>query len=364
MVQVRRIAVIGGDGIGPEVTAVGRQVLEARIRARGLPLELHAFDLSADRYLRDGTTLPPDVLERIRGMDAVLLGALGDPRVPDMRHARDILFGLRLGLDLCCNIRPAQCLADRLMPLAGRHAADCRMVVFRENTEGEYAETGTVTHRGTPMETAVDTAVHTRRGVERVVRAAFAHARTMDPPRIHLADKHNALPAGHGLWHRVFQEVADDHPDVEAHHLFVDTLCARLVQDPGAFRVIVTTNLLGDIVSDLAAALEGGLGLAPSASVHPGRGLALFEPVHGSAPDLAGRDLANPLAMVRTVGMMLGHLGWPDERDLLEQTCRAAIEARQCTPDVGGELGTTGAAQWLLQHLDQSAGVGSPSSSR
>jgi 3-isopropylmalate dehydrogenase len=348
----RRIAVIAGDGIGPEVTAVGVHVLEALKKERGLPLELVPLDLGAERYLRDGTALPPAAFEQIRdGMDAVLLGAVGDRRVPDMRHAREILFGLRLGLDLYCNVRPAVALSDALVPLRGRRAADCRIVVFRENTEGEYAGAGRVVRRGTPEEVAVDMAVHTRSGVERVVRAAFGHARTLDPPRVHLTDKHNALPCGHGLWHRVFTEVAHDYPDVEAHHMYVDALCAQLVRDPSQFRVVVTTNLLGDVVSDLTAAIAGGLGLAPSASLHPGRRVGLFEPVHGSAPDLAGRDRANPLGMVRTVGMMLAHLGWPEERDRLEDVCRAAIESGHCTPDVGGRLGTAATGDWLVSQL-------------
>ncbi|MFW5924789.1 MAG: isocitrate/isopropylmalate dehydrogenase family protein [Myxococcota bacterium] len=354
MAHTARIAVIGGDGIGPEVTSVGEAVLRAVAEAHRLPLRVEALDLGAERFLRDGTTLPDATFERLRDRtDAILLGALGDPRVPDMRHARDILLGLRRRLDLCCNIRPVVCLSDRLMPLVGHGAGDCRMVIFRENVEGEYVDAGTVDHAGTPDEVAVDHAVHTRRNVERVVRAAFDHARAHELGHVLLTDKHNAIPRGHGLWHRVFREVSADYPDIASDHLFVDALCLRLVQAPEAMRVIVTTNLLGDVVSDLAAGLAGGLGLAPSANVHPGRRPGLFEPVHGSAPDLAGRDVANPLATVRTVGLMLAHLGWPALQARLEGICREAVETGHCTADVGGHLGTRATGQWVVERVLQ-----------
>lgn len=352
MACTARIAVIGGDGIGPEVTAVGRAVLRAVAEAHAVPLEVEALDLGAERFLRDGATLPEATFERLRDhTDAILIGALGDPRVPDMRHARDILLGLRRRLDLYCNIRPVVCLSDRLMPLVGHGADDCRMVIFRENVEGEYVDVGTVDHAGTPDEVAVDHAVHTRRNIERVVRAAFDHARAHDLGRVQLTDKHNAIPRGHGLWHRVFREVSADYPDVASEHLFVDALCLRLLQAPQEMRVIVTTNLLGDVVSDLAAGLAGGLGLAPSANVHPGQRVALFEPVHGSAPALAGRDVANPLAMVRTVGLMLAHLGWPALQAQLETICREAVETGHCTADVGGHLGTRATGEWVVARV-------------
>ena len=269
----------------------------------------------------------------------VLLGALGDPRVPSLDYARDILFGLRFGLDLYCNIRPIQCLSDRLMPLKGKSAKDCDMVVFRENTEGIYVNVGGQFKKGTPDEVAINEDINTRKGVERVIRAAFDFAKAHGRGRVHMADKSNAMKHAHELWQRCFREVAADYPGIEAKHQYVDALCFNLIRDPSQFDVVVTNNLFGDIVTDLGAALQGGLGMAASANVHPGR-IGLFEPVHGSAPDIAGEDKANPLATVLTIGMMMTHLGWPDEEARLVELVRRAVDEGKCTADVGGELGT------------------------
>lgn len=347
----KRIAVIEGDGIGKEVVPVGVALLERLAEVRGYPLELVHFDLGADRYLRDGVTFPEEDQRTIRETcDAVLLGALGDPRVPGLEHARDILFGLRFGLDLYCNIRPMQCLHDRLMPLVGRRAKDCDIVVFRENTEGSYVGMGGQFKRGTPDEVAIGEDLNTRKGVERIIRAAFEYARARGRRRVHMADKSNAMRHAHELWQRVFAEVSREYPDIEARHQYVDALCYNLVRDPSQFDVIVTCNLFGDIVTDLGAALQGGLGMAASANVHPGR-IGMFEPVHGSAPDIAGKDLANPLATVLTVGMMLTFLGFPEEEPRLIEIVRRAIDERRCTPDVGGELGTRAVGAWVLEQI-------------
>ncbi|MDH5493570.1 MAG: 3-isopropylmalate dehydrogenase [Myxococcales bacterium] len=352
MTETKTIAIIGGDGIGPEVVAQGVRVLEALKRLRGYPIELLHFDLGADRYLRDGTTFPEEDAKKIReSCDAVLLGALGDPRVPGFEHASDILFGLRFGLDLYCNIRPVTCLSDRLMPLKDRPASDCDFVVFRENTEGIYVGMGGQFKRGTPDEIAINEDINTRKGVERIIRAAFEHARETGRKKVHMADKHNAMRHAHELWLRVFREVAEEYPELEAHHVYVDALCLYLVQDPSQFEVIVTCNLFGDIVTDLGAALQGGMGLAASGNVHPGR-VSMFEPVHGSAPPLAGKDLANPLATVLTVGMLLSHLGWAEDEALLIELVREAIETRHCTREAGGELGTQATGDWILQQLE------------
>jgi 3-isopropylmalate dehydrogenase len=364
----RLIAVIPGDGIGKEVIAQAVRVLEFYRDERGFPLELWPLDLGADRYLREGTTYPAEVRERVAAeAGAVLLGALGDPRIPGLEHARDILFGLRFGLDLFANIRPIRALSDRLVPLKGRAAKDVDLVVFRENTEGIYVGVGGQFKRGTRDEIAVSEDINTRKGVERLVRAGFEYAESRGRTRVHMADKSNAMAHAHELWHRVFFEVAKEFPGIEARHLYIDALCLHLVQDPSAFQVIVTCNLFGDIVTDLGAALQGGLGMAASANVHlPVRGgsgccenahgsrVAMFEPVHGSAPPLAGRDVANPMAAVLSVGMMLAHLGWPDEDQRLEHLCARAIEERKCTPDVGGELGTRAVGDWLTRELSHS----------
>lgn len=348
------IALLPGDGIGPEVVAQGRALLELYRERKNLPLELWQLDLGADRYLRDGTTYPQAVRERIEHeASAVLLGALGDPRVPGLEHARDILFGLRFGLDLYANVRPVKALADRLVPLAGRAAADVDFVVFRENTEGIYVNMGGQFKRGTADEIAINEDVNTRKGVERLIRAGFEHARTHGKKSVHMADKSNAMKHAHDLWYRVFFEVAREYPGIEAKHVYVDALCLYLVQDPRPFEVIVTCNLFGDIVTDLGAALQGGLGMAASINVHPTDTArpALFEPVHGSAPPLAGKDLANPFACFLTVGMLLAHLGWPEEERRIEGVIRQALEERRCTRDVGGELGSRAAAAHVLAEI-------------
>ncbi|HEU4404041.1 MAG TPA: isocitrate/isopropylmalate family dehydrogenase [Polyangiaceae bacterium] len=352
-----KIAIIGGDGIGPEVVAEARALLELYRDEGRLPLDLWELDLGAERYLRDGATFPAELRVAVRReCAAVLLGALGDPRVPGMEHARDILFGMRQGFDLYANVRPVKALSDRLVPLKGRGAADVDFVVFRENTEGVYVGVGGQFKRGTPDEVAINEDINTRKGVERILRAAFEYARRRRRKRVHMADKSNAMREAHELWLRVFHEVARDYPEVEARHVYVDALCLHLLQDPAQFDVIVTNNLFGDIVTDLAAALQGGLGMAPSASVHvadPGR-VALFEPVHGSAPPLRGKDLANPFACYLTVGMMLAHLGHPAEEARIEAAVARAVETRHCTPDVGGELGTRAAAAWVRDELRRS----------
>jgi 3-isopropylmalate dehydrogenase len=362
------VAIIAGDGIGPEVIAQATRVLDFYVAERGLPIDLWPIDLGADRYLRDGVALSPDVRDRIsREASAVLLGALGDPRIPGHEYARDILFGLRFGLDLYANIRPVRALSDRLVPLRQRGASDVDFVVFRENTEGAYAGIGGQFKRGTRDEIGIGEDVNTRRGVERLIRAGFEHARTHRKRRVHMADKSNAMRHAHELWHRVFFEVAGEYPEVEAKHLYIDALCLELVHDPSQFEVIVTCNLFGDIVTDLGAALQGGLGMAASANVHPRvRGcceadhpatrVALFEPVHGSAPPLAGKDVANPLASILTVGLLLSHLGWDAERERLESIVVRALGERKCTPDVGGELGTRAVGDWVVHELARAFG--------
>ncbi len=351
MASSRRIAVIAGDGIGKEVVAVGVALLERLAAVRGYGISFLTLDLGADRFLRDGATFPDEDRRAItESCDAVLLGALGDPRVPGLQYSRDILFGLRFGLDLYCNIRPVICLHDRLMPLAGFAARDCDIVVFRENTEGIYVGMGGQFKQGTPDEVAISEDLNTRKGVERIIRAAFERARTRPRKRLHMADKSNAIKHAHELWLRVFREVAREYPDVEAQHQYVDALCYNLVRNPSQFDVIVTCNLFGDIVTDLGAALQGGLGMAASANVRPGS-IGLFEPVHGSAPDIAGTDRANPLATVLSIGMMMSHLGFDEEEERLIEIVRRAIDERKCTPDVGGELGTRAVGNWILDQI-------------
>ncbi|MFI5301309.1 MAG: isocitrate/isopropylmalate dehydrogenase family protein, partial [Polyangiales bacterium] len=281
-----RIALLPGDGIGKEVIAVGARVLETYRDIGHLPLDLWHLDLGADRYLKDGTTMPKETFAEIRDTcSAVLLGALGDPRVPGLEHARDILFGLRFGLDLFANIRPCKALSDALVPLKDKRARDVNFVVFRENTEGLYVGMGGNFKKGTPDEIAINEDLNTRKGVERIVRAAFQFARSNGRKTVHMADKSNAMRPVGDLWQRAFWEVAKEFPEIAAKHVYVDALCLYLIQAPERFEVIVTSNLFGDIITDLAAALHGGLGIAASASLHMSadgaRKVGVFEPVHG-----------------------------------------------------------------------------------
>jgi len=353
MANKKLVAVLPGDGVGPEVIAQARRVLLHYRDARGVPLDLWELDLGADRYLKNKTTFPKDVADRIASeASAVLLGAIGDPRVPDLGYARDILFGLRFGLDLYSNIRPIRALADRLVPLSGRTAKDVDFVVFRENTEGIYVNVGGQFKRGTPDEVAINEDLNTRKGVERLIVAGFEHARKHKKTVVHMADKSNAMQHAHELWYRCFFEVAKRYPGITAKHMYVDAMCMHMVLDPSQFQVIVTCNLFGDIITDLGAALQGGLGMAASANVHAAGRVAMFEPVHGSAPPLAGKDVANPLASVLSAGMLLEHLGVVGAEAELEALVARAVAEKKCTRDVGGEMGTKAVGDWVLAQLD------------
>jgi 3-isopropylmalate dehydrogenase len=347
-----RIAVIPGDGIGVEVTAQAVKVLRALDDAVGLDLDLVDWDLGAARYLRTGVTISDDEFDTLRNdYDALFLGALGDPRVPGNEHARDILLGLRFRLDLYVNLRPIRLLSPGGSPLRDATADELDMVVFRENTEGSYVGMGGVFKQGTPDEVAIEEDVNTRKGVERILRAAFEHAQRHGR-RVTLADKSNAMRHSGQLWRRTFADVAAAYPDVERNAMYVDALAMDMVLHPGRYQVIVAANLFGDIISDLAAGLVGGLGLAPSANLHPGR-IGLFEPVHGSAPDIAGQDRANPIAAVLTAALMLEHLGHDAAARRIHQAVDQALTANATTPDIGGTLGTTAAGDWLAERVAQ-----------
>jgi 3-isopropylmalate dehydrogenase len=347
---VTRIAVIPGDGIGREVTAQAVKVLRALDETLGLELELVAWDLGADRYLETGATITDEEFDTLRrDYDALFLGALGDPRVPGNEHARDILLGLRFRLDLYVNLRPVRLLVAGGSPLSGVEPADLDMVIFRENTEGAYVGMGGVFKGGTPDEVAIEEDVNTRKGVERIVRAAFEYADRHDL-RLTLADKSNAMRHAGQLWRRTFADVAAEFPGVQRNAMYVDALAMDMVLHPARYQVIVASNLFGDIISDLAAGLVGGLGLAPSANLHPGR-IGLFEPVHGSAPDIAGQDRANPIAAVLTAALMVDHLGHDEAARRIEMAVDAALREGATTPDVGGTLGTEAAGDWLARRV-------------
>lgn len=351
-----RIAVIPGDGIGLEVVREARRVLEHVAQAEKLDFELKDWDLGADRFLRDGITITDEEFRSLdEDYDAILLGALGDPRVPGNQHAKDILLGLRFKLDLYINFRPCVLLSPELSPLASSEGA-LRLEIFRENTEGEYTGMGGIFKGDTPDEIALEENVATRKGVERIIRAAFEYADSRGRGRVTLVDKSNVMRYVGGLWRRVFSEVGAEYTHIEQDAMYVDAMVMDLVRRPGRYEVIVASNLFGDIVSDLAAEVTGGLGLAPSANIHPGRN-ALFEPVHGSAPDIAGTGRANPVGAIRCVGLLLDHFGHREAADRVEGAVAASFQAGQTTPDVGGSLSTEEVGTWILQHLDAAYAV-------
>jgi 3-isopropylmalate dehydrogenase len=338
---IQRIAILPGDGIGRDVTVEAVKVLETLRSRFSLPLELVHFPWSADHYLATGETLPAGALDDFRAnYAAIFIGAFGDPRVPDMKHAADILLGIRFGLDLYINLRPCKLFDARLCPLKDRGPDDIDFVVFRENTEGAYVGMGGNFKKGTPDEIAIQEEVHTRKGVERIIRAAFDYAVENGRRRVTMGDKSNVMRFGHELWHRCFFEVAAEYPQINADHMYVDALAMQLVRAPDAFDVIVTNNMFGDILTDLGAALQGGLGVAASANLNPGK-VSMFEPVHGSAPKYAGTGKANPIGAILTIGLMLETLGHHEAAAAVEAAVAHSLNAGQTTADLGGTLSTS-----------------------
>jgi len=346
-----RIAVIPGDGIGKEVSPVAVNVIRAACAKRRRPIEFVDFDWGADKFLREKITLPEGAVEMLRDeFDAILFGALGDPRVPSNQHAADILLGLRFKLDLYVNARPTELFHERFTPLKDRIPADIRLMVFRENTEGIYVGTGGFFKKGTADEIATQEDINSRKGVERILRYAFDYASAKNLKRLCMSDKSNAMTFAGDLWQRTFKIVRTGYPNIDSRHLYIDTLAMELVRDPRQFDVIVTNNLFGDIISDLAAQLAGGLGLAPSANLHPGQ-TSLFEPVHGSAPNIAGKGIANPFGSVLASGMLLEYLGWHEESQLLKQSVKSALLDNVTTPDLHGSKQTLEVSDYLRDYV-------------
>jgi 3-isopropylmalate dehydrogenase len=346
-----RIAVIPGDGIGPEVVREAVRVLERVRETHGVELEFTHFDWSADKFLREGISLPDSGLEMLASeFDAILAGAFGDPRVPSNQHAEDILLGMRRGLDLYINLRPVRLLHPRLTPLRDARVEDIDFVVFRENTEGAYCGAGGFLKKGTADEIATQEELNTRRGVERIIVAAFEYARVNGRKRVTMADKSNVQRFGGDLWQRVFQDVAEDYSEIEAKHQYVDAMAMFMVLDPSQYDVIVSNNLFGDILTDLGAAIQGGLGLAASGNIYPGR-TSLFEPVHGSAPAIAGQGIANPVGAILTSAMMLEYLGNKTASQAIERAVVEAIADNETTHDLGGSLSTEHAGTAICQRL-------------
>ncbi|MBI4853022.1 MAG: 3-isopropylmalate dehydrogenase [Acidobacteria bacterium] len=349
--MVKHIAIIPGDGIGVDVTREAVKVLERVEKVYDIKLKMTHFDWNADKYLSTGITLPEGAMDMFRNeYDAIFVGAFGDPRVPDMKHAADILLGLRFGLDLYINLRPVKPLHESLIPLKGRTAKDINFTVFRENTEGMYVNIGGNFKKGTPDEIAIQEDMNTRKGVERIIVAAFEYAKANGRKRLTMTDKSNVLRYGHDLWQRVFFEVAKGYPDIESNTQFVDAVTMWMVLNPDQYDVIVTNNMFGDIITDLGAALQGGLGMAGSGNIHPGK-VSLFEPVHGSAPKYAGKNIANPLGAILTVAMMLEYVEYKEAANGIEQAVIKALSEGEKTQDLGGKLSTTEMGDTICKYL-------------
>jgi 3-isopropylmalate dehydrogenase len=336
-----RLAVVPGDGIGPEVVAEGLKVLDAL----GLTIEQTSYDLGATHWHKTGETLPDAVLEEIRGQDAILLGAVGDPSVPSGVLERGLLLRLRFELDHYINLRPVRLYPGVATPLAGIRPEDLDMMVVREGTEGPYAGAGGVLRKGTPQEIATQESVNTAFGVERTVRYAFELAARRTRKKLTLVHKNNVLVYAGDLWSRTVDAVAKEFPDVEVDYCHVDAATMFFVSQPQRFDVIVTDNLFGDIITDLGAAVAGGIGLAASGNLNPaGAAPSMFEPVHGSAPDIAGQGKADPTATILSVALLLDHLGLADEARRVEQAVADDIIERQgawaarSTPEAGDDI--------------------------
>ena len=328
MAKSYRIAILPGDGIGPEVTREGVETLRLVAGIRGFSLELTTYPFGADHYMKTKETFPPSALEEMRGQDAILLGAIGDPRLPVGLLERAIISGIRFGLDLYVNLRPIKLFAADLCPLKGKGPEHIDMMVVRENTEDVYAGIGGFLKKGTPDEVAVQEMIFTRKGVERVIRYAFDLARRRAKARkLTLVDKANAVGAM-DLWTRAFAEVGSEYPDIAREHAYIDAACMWMVKDPESFDTIVVSNMFGDILTDLGAALQGGMGVAASGNIHPGR-VSMFEPIHGSAPKHAGKNVASPIGSILAAQLLLDHLGEQEGGGLIEESVAQLFATRQ-----------------------------------
>jgi 3-isopropylmalate dehydrogenase len=348
MTNTIRLAVIGGDGIGPEVVTEGLKVLDAVADGAGTKFERTEYDLGARRWHATGETLPDSVLEEIRGHDVILLGAVGDPTVPSGVLERGLLLRLRFALDHHVNLRPVRLYPGVTTPLAGKGPDDIDMVVVREGTEGPYAGSGGTLRKGTPHEVATEESLNTAYGAERVIRDAFTRAERRPRKKLSLVHKNNVLTFAGDLWTRTFNSVAAEFPDIETEYLHVDAASMFFVTSPERFDVVVTDNLFGDIITDIGAAIAGGIGRAASGNLDVSRANpSMFEPVHGSAPDIAGKGTADPTATVLSVAMLLDHLGLSEaaqrvERAVSEDLARRGDSARS-TREIGDALAAAAA---------------------
>ena len=338
--MTKKIALIAGDGIGPEVTKQGMKVLEKLEEISDVDLEFEEFPFSAEHYLDTGELVTAEAKEELAKFDAIYLGAVGDPRVKPGVLEHGILLDLRFSFDQYINLRPVKLLDSRFTPLKDKEPQDIDMMIVRENTEGLYAGVGGFLKEGTEDEVATQEMINTHKGVERVTRYAYEYAKKRnDEQKLTLCDKSNVLTYAHDLWQRVFEEVGADYSAVEMDHMLVDAITMKMVRNPEDFDTIVTCNMFGDIITDLGAEIQGGMGLAVSGNINP-EGVSMFEPVHGSAPDIAGQNIANPLAAVLAAGMMVKELGWTEEGEKVETAVQRSLQNDHTTPDMGGNLST------------------------
>ena len=338
------IAVLPCDGAGKEVVPEAIKVLHAA----GADLEFEEFDVNADAYLRNGVPITDEIWVQVAKADSILFGAVGDPRVNDSNYLAGVLLRLRFELDLYVNLRPAKLYDDRLSPLRREDRRNVDLMVVRENTEGLYVGMGGRFKKGTEDEIAIQEDVNTHLGVTRVLEHAFQIAKS----EVVMVDKSNAMTYAGGLWQERWKAVAANHPKVKTRHLYVDAASMQLVKDPSQFDVIVTGNLFGDILSDLTAELIGGMGIAPSANINPKTGRGLFEPVHGTAPDIAGKGIVNPIGAILSASMMVRHLGIPEMANAIEGAVESAIRAGETTRDLGGNLSTSECGDAVAKRLN------------
>ncbi len=348
------IGLIPGDGIGNEVTAAAFEVAVKAAKSAGAALVSTVYDWGTDYYFKHGTMMPPDAIETLRGHEAILLGAVGHPNVPDNVTLNGLLLPIRRRFDQFANVRPAVLYRGVSSPLKGLKAGEIDLVVVRENTEGEYAQIGGFVHETHPQEVAIQTAVFTRHGVERIIRYAFELAtRRKKKSLVTSITKSNAQGFSMVLWDRVFQNVATEFPEIKTESLLVDAAAMNFVRRPQTFDVVVASNLFGDILSDLSAIVTGGIGLAASANIDPTRRFpSMFEPVHGSAPDIAGKGIANPLAAMVSAAMMLDHLGLSAASHRIDAAIEGVLaEEKVRTPDLGGTNSTSEVAAAVLARV-------------
>jgi 3-isopropylmalate dehydrogenase len=345
-----RIAILPGDGIGPEVTEQAVETLRLVGEIRGFTLELTTYPFGADHYMKTKETFPPSALEEMRGQDAILLGAIGDPRLPVGMLERAIISGIRFGLDLYVNLRPIKLFAADLCPLKNKGPEHIDMIVVRENTEDVYAGIGGFLKKGTPDEVAVQEMMFTRKGVERVIRYGFDLARSRARKKLTLVDKANAVGAM-DIWTRAFEEVGREYSDIATDHAYIDAACMWMVKNPESFDTIVVSNMFGDILTDLGAAIQGGMGIAASGNIHPGR-VSMFEPIHGSAPKHAGRNVVSPVGAILAAQMLLAYLGEIEGASLIEDSVAqlfATGKLRSAGTDSG--VGTREQGEWVRQAI-------------